>query len=117
MSEEKVLTLRGKKAVWAPSPTGGGGGVFVVKVDENLVASTGVVEIAEAVTAGKQVVLIDDSDGQNIYYIPLVLSTGGMAIFSAALSMMGNPMLATYTITYPSTTMERTVSKLAISDT
>ena len=31
MSEEKVLTLRGKKAVWAPAPSGvGGGGDFIV---------------------------------------------------------------------------------------
>lgn len=31
MSKEKVLTLRGKKAVWAPAPAGvGGSGAFIV---------------------------------------------------------------------------------------
>lgn len=35
MSEEKVLTLRGKKAVWAPAPAGVGGGVQVVTMDIN----------------------------------------------------------------------------------
>lgn len=32
MSEEKVLTLRGKRAVWAPASAGVGGGVQVVEI-------------------------------------------------------------------------------------
>ena len=30
MNEEKVLTLRGKRAVWAPAPAGGGGAFVVI---------------------------------------------------------------------------------------
>lgn len=123
MSKTKFLGIPagGNRAGWIEmeggSSAGGGGGVLVVKVDKNLVADTSNFEIVEAVAAGKQVVLIDDSDGQNRCLIPLVLCTNGMAIFSAALNLTGTLTMLTYTMTYPNTQMEKTISNLATATT
>ena len=56
MSEEKVLTLRGKKAVWAHAPAGVGGGAFIVNVtvadDGTCTADKTFAEMEEAYLSG-----------------------------------------------------------------
>ena len=74
MSEEKVLTLRGKKAVWAPVPAGVGGG-FVANIELEISTEgaysfvsadkTGN-EIAAAITAGTPVYVLGHAVMSNV---------------------------------------------------
>ena len=59
MNEEKVLTLRGKRAVWAPASAGVGGGGLVVNITQNgdgtYSADKTFAEVQEQIKAGNSV--------------------------------------------------------------
>ena len=86
MSEEKVLTLRGKKAVWAPA--GGGGGVQVVTItavagDSNYTytsSHTGA-EIAEMAKKGYVFAKIVYPDGDPDGMVAFAGVSNGVATF------------------------------------
>ena len=62
MSEEKVLTMRGKRAVWAPASAGVGGGAFIVTATIDTASGSVSVdktfeEVKEQIKAGNFVAL------------------------------------------------------------
>lgn len=77
MSEEKVLTLRGRKAVWAPASAGGGGGALVVEAkgpgaDGFHVTSHTGQEVIQALLSGKSVHVVArplDSDDVDFIFV------------------------------------------------
>ena len=88
MNEEKVLTLRGKRAVWAPAPAGVGVGVQVVTMTATganvfTTSHTGR-EISEMAKTGKVVLFFNGADAEVPYSGHLVevnsLSDTGPAI-------------------------------------
>lgn len=93
MSEEKVLTMRGKKAVWAPAPAGVGGNDREFIIDAHMNSGegsiTGSATFAEAINAvgqGKVPVLYLTTTGMGIGNVAFksfgAVPTAGMIAFA-----------------------------------
>ena len=90
MNEEKVLTLRGKRAVWAPAPAGGGGNdrEFVVEIAVDYhgeySGNKTYEEMQAAAAAGKNLVAYLTSPGGDV-----MKSAGGGAGSNGDVSAIG----------------------------
>lgn len=100
--DKKVLTLMGRKAVWAP---GGGGGVQVVTAtitnDETVKASHTGAEIIEMAKKGCVIMCPDADMGEVV--MPLVTATEmGGAVFL----MVAGTTISSFQVAFDSTSVE-----------
>ena len=109
MSEERVLTLRGKKAVWAPAPAGGGGGSLVFEIAESdYTLNSGTYMVAknydpiyEQLEKGGSVVIKLNTSSGVIYILPQMAQVmSGQGFMVIARGQADNTTLAFTTGSY-----------------
>ena len=95
MSEEKVLTLRGTKAVWAPAPSGGDVQVVTLTQENDaFVSSHTASEIAEMAKKGAVICDVAGTVTANLAGV-----VNGNATFIAVMSYSGTSMMFLYVVT------------------